>query len=115
VFLSNRGRTVITVHYCLPARLPPIVPGGLAKLRLVRVAVLSARGRLPLPIEPLTALDVQSNFVDQYIDVAESIVATRSPFCGYNTTKCVELNGEDLSCYLNKNESVSLRKCPYDR
>ena len=28
--------------------------------------------------------------------------------------QCVELNGEDLSCYSNKTESVSLRKCPYD-
>jgi len=26
----------------------------------------------------------------------------------------VELNGEDLSCYSNKTEPVSLRKCPYD-
>ena len=24
------------------------------------------------------------------------------------------VNGEDLSCYLNKIESVGLRKCPYD-
>jgi len=35
-------------------------------------------------------------------------------FCGYNTTYCVELNGDDLSCYSNKNESDSLRKCPHD-
>ena len=27
---------------------------------------------------------------------------------------CVQLNGEDLSCYSNKIEPVSLRKCPYD-
>ena len=27
---------------------------------------------------------------------------------------CFGLNGEDLSCYTNKTESVSLRKCPYD-
>jgi len=26
----------------------------------------------------------------------------------------VKLNGEDLLCYSNKTESVSLRKCPYD-
>ena len=45
-------------------------------------------------------------------DVTESIVMTRSPFCGYNTISCVELNGEDLSCYSNKIESVSLSKCP---
>ena len=38
----------------------------------------------------------------------------RSPFCGYDTILCVELNGEDLSCCLNKIESISLRKCPYD-
>jgi len=29
-------------------------------------------------------------------------------------TTCVWLNGEDLSCYSNKIESVSLRKCPHD-
>ena len=27
-------------------------------------------------------------------DIAESMVAIRSPFCGYNTIYCVELNGE---------------------
>ena len=49
-------------------------------------------------------------------DVTESIVTIRSPFCGYNMTQCVELNGEDLSCYSNETESVrpSLTKCPYD-
>jgi len=35
-------------------------------------------------------------------------------FCGYDTIWCVEINGEDLSCYSNKTESVTLRKCPYD-
>jgi len=30
---------------------------------------------------------------------------------GYNTIYCVEVNGEDLSRYSNKTESVSLRKC----
>ena len=44
-------------------------------------------------------------------DVTKSMVMIRSPFCGYNTTLCVELKGEDLSCYSNKIESVSLRKC----
>ena len=29
-------------------------------------------------------------------------------------TYYVELKGEDLSCYWNKIEPVSLRKCPYD-
>jgi len=42
----------------------------------------------------------------------ESMVTIRSLFCGYNTTKCIKLNGKDLSCYSNKFESVSLRKCP---
>ena len=46
-------------------------------------------------------------------DVTECSVTIRSPFCGYDTTQCVELNGEDLSCYSNKTQSVSLRKCPY--
>ena len=35
------------------------------------------------------------------------MVTIRSPFCGYNTIYYVELNGEELSCYLNKIESVS--------
>ena len=48
-------------------------------------------------------------------DVTESMVTIRSPFCGYNTTKCVQLNGEDLACYSNNTESVSSRKCRYDR
>jgi len=34
------------------------------------------------------------------------MVTIRSPFCGYNKTKCVELNGEDLSCYLNEIQSL---------
>ena len=42
------------------------------------------------------------------------MVTIRSPFCGYNTTWCVRLNGEDLSCCPNKIESVSLTKCQYD-
>jgi len=29
-------------------------------------------------------------------------------------THCIELMGEDLSCYSNKIELVSLRKCPCD-
>ena len=37
-------------------------------------------------------------------DVTESVTTIRSPFCGYNTAKCVELIGEDLSCYSIKNE-----------
>ena len=41
-------------------------------------------------------------------DVTESMVTIRSHFCGYETLSCVELNGEDLSCYSNKIESVSL-------
>jgi len=28
-----------------------------------------------------------------------------------NTAYCVRLSGEDFSCYLNKIESVGLRKC----
>jgi len=48
-------------------------------------------------------------------DVTQFMATMRSPFCGYNTTSCVELNGEYLSCYSNEIESVSLGKCPYDR
>ena len=47
-------------------------------------------------------------------DITESMVTIQSPFCGYNIIECVELNGEDLSCYSNKIVSVSLRKCPYN-
>jgi len=53
----------------------------------------------------------------QYIgwsDVTMSMVTIRSPFCLHNTLQCVELNREHLSCYSNKIESVSLRKCSYD-
>jgi len=32
-------------------------------------------------------------------DVTETTVTTRAPFCGQNMALCVELNGEDLSCY----------------
>jgi len=42
-------------------------------------------------------------------------VMMRLAFCGYNTIQCVELNGEDLSCYSNKIESISLIKCPRDQ
>jgi len=42
------------------------------------------------------------------------MVTIGSPFCGYSRTYYVKLNGEDLLCYSNKTESVSLRKCPYD-
>jgi len=51
----------------------------------------------------------------EWSDVTESVVTVRSPFCGYNTTKCVKVKGEGLSCYSNKVESLSFRKCPYDR
>jgi len=57
------------------------------------------------------------HFATLYIgwnDVTESMVTIRSPFCGYNTIECVELNGEDLSCYSNETKSLSLRKCSYD-
>jgi len=37
------------------------------------------------------------------------MVTIQPPFCGYKTISCVELNGEDLSCYSNKSEPVSLR------
>ena len=42
------------------------------------------------------------------------MVTIQSPFCGYNLAYCVELKGEDLSCYLNNIWSVGLWKCPYD-
>ena len=47
-------------------------------------------------------------------DVTASMVTIQSPLCGYNTAWCVELNGDDVSCYSNKIESFrpGLRKCP---
>jgi len=59
---------------------------------------------------------LQTIYMRKYIrwnDVTESMVTIRPPFCGYNTIYCVEVNGEDLSWYSNKTESVSLRKCTY--
>jgi len=38
----------------------------------------------------------------EWIDVTESMVTIRSPFCGYNLALCVELMGEDLPCNSNK-------------
>ena len=38
----------------------------------------------------------------------------RSPFCGHNLAKCVELIGEYLPCYSNKFWPVSRGKCPHD-
>jgi len=37
----------------------------------------------------------------------QSLVTIRSPFCGYNTISCIELNSEDLLCYSNETESFS--------
>jgi len=45
---------------------------------------------------------------------SESVLMIQSPFCGYYTIYCTDLNGEDISCYSNKTESLSLRKSPYD-
>jgi len=45
---------------------------------------------------------------------ANNDVTIRSQFCGYNWAECVELMGEDLSCYSNKIWPVSLRKCPHN-
>jgi len=42
------------------------------------------------------------------------MVTIRSPFRGHNSIQCVDLNREDLSCYLYKIESVSLTKCPHE-
>jgi len=42
------------------------------------------------------------------------MVTIRSPCCGYNLVRCVELKWKDLSSYSHKIESVSLRKYLYD-
>jgi len=47
-------------------------------------------------------------------DVTESMATIRSPFCRYNMAQCVELRGEDLSCSLNKIQSIGLWKCRYN-
>jgi len=46
-----------------------------------------------------------------------SVIAMRSPFCiGHHVVLCVRVvNGEDLSRYSNKIESVGLRQYPYYR
>ena len=61
-----------------------------------------------------TATTPMRTYTQGEVDVTESKVTIRSPYCGYNTTECVELNGEDLSCYSNKIKSVGLRECSYD-
>jgi len=43
-------------------------------------------------------------------DVTESTVTVRSPCCGFNLALRVQLKGEDLWSYSDKNKSVSLRK-----
>jgi len=48
-------------------------------------------------------------------NVTESMVTIRSPFVGITRHNAFLLNGQDISCYSNKIESVSLRKCPYDQ
>ena len=53
---------------------------------------------------------IRNELIGKYIgwsDVTESMVTIWSPFCGYNTIYCVELNGADWSYYSNKIESVS--------
>ena len=47
-------------------------------------------------------------------DITESKSRCDRHFVGITRYKCVELNGEDLSCYLNIIESVNLRKCSYE-
>ena len=41
------------------------------------------------------------------------MITKRSPFCGYNTTQCVELSGGDLLRYSNNVESNDLRQFAY--
>ena len=36
------------------------------------------------------------------------MLTMRSPLCGYDTLRFVELTDEDFVCYSNKNESVGL-------
>ena len=112
-----------------------LVDGGLARVHLAQQDMASADLRHSHAVDlhadavavqrRVYLLDVRQTCARQlrklsvylYIewsDVAASMVTIRSPFCGYNTIYCVELNGEDLSCYSNTIESVTLRKCPYD-
>jgi len=59
-----------------------------------------------------------------YFDYAQGEVTSRALWSRYNRhfvgktrhiySLCVELNGEDLSCYSNKIESVCFKKCLHD-
>jgi len=51
------------------------------------------------------------SFKARWSDVTVSMATIRSSFCGYIMASCVELRGEDLSCYLNNIQSVGLWKC----
>jgi len=52
---------------------------------------------------------VNNNIKYAYYTVhIECMPTVRSPFCGYNMAQCVELRGEDLSCYVNNIQSVGL-------
>jgi len=52
--------------------------------------------------------------ITEWGDVTESMVTIRSPCCGYNSVRCVQLKGEDLWSCLHKTESASLTKCRRD-
>ena len=43
-------------------------------------------------------------------DVTESMATIRSPFCGYNVAKCVELTGEDLSRVIQIKSNLLVNK-----
>ena len=52
--------------------------------------------------------------IHKVIDITESMVTKRLPFCGYDMTLCVELMSGYLLRYSNKMESTDPRQCPYD-
>ena len=55
----------------------------------------------PSPGQNYTHICIQDEVTSQSIQYT-----IPSPFCRYNAIHCVELNGEGLSCYSNKTESV---------
>jgi len=56
---------------------------------------------------------IRNSSVSVYIGWSDVYGHDTIAICGYNTTWCAALNGENLSCYSKKLNHVSLRKCPW--
>jgi len=104
-----RINTLITHGQC-DARPTVTCPNSLAGTKLywlttVRVWTTCLNAERP-GVEPAI---FESRVWPIYIvwsDVTQSVVTTRSPFCGYIWNNVWSLRSEDLSCYLNKSVHV---------